>query len=480
MKKQWQDKKGPPGPPTLGGEASLASPQSMDADAMKGLRPTKSPPFLRGARGDQVIAASSIWGFRGLCVSLKWYLTAGLTLGYLSTLAMLHSPVWAKPSAALAIASEVDALPLVGDETKSITYTVILGDTLYGISRRKGLSLTELIAFNRDTVPDPDLILVGQILQLGTSEGSVPPHRDSQVQSPASPSRKIFRRPQPKRTKLNANKPKAEDRIVVASPTPKVSPSKTKPAPMAVQPHKRTPSSRSDLSKKTLVDRQPSLLANLPTVKLSGNRLGAAKRGSCAAPGQKLVALLPDTNLGQTVADQPTFFWSMPELKPEWQNRRLHSRFRITTVDAQDTDIDPPVYETEFDSGPVGIHSLTIPKEIPIGQNLRWTLVIVCDPDDPDGNEYVKGWIRRVEPTPQLAAELEKANLVDYPAIYARAGLWFDALRYLSAIRRKVGDESVGDDWATLLKQVNLGDLSSKPLNCQQESASSTGCTAVP
>jgi LysM repeat protein len=449
MKKQWQDRKSPPGPPMLGGEASLASSQSLDVDSMHGLRPTSR-------------------GFRGLCVSL----IAGLALGTL-----LPSPVWAQTFTTPAIASEVDSWP-AATETKSITYTVVLGDTLYGISRRKGLSLTELIALNRDTVSDPDLILIGQILQLGTFEGSVP--SDIQKPRPAAPAKKVSRRFRHPRPKQNANKPRAEDRIVSIQPTP--NPPKPRPAPTAVQPSKQTksPSSRSDLSKKTLVDRRPSLLANLPTVKLSGNRLGAAKRGSCAAPGQKLVALLPDTNLGQTVADQPTFFWSMPELKPEWQNRKLHSRFRLTRVDAQDTDIDPPVYETEFDSGPIGIHSLTIPKEIPVGQNLRWTLVVVCDPDDPDGNEYVKGWIRRVEPTPQLAAELEQANLVDYPAIYAKAGLWFDSLRYLSAIRRKVGDESIGDDWAALLQQVNLGDLASKPLNCQQESASSTGCTAVP
>lgn len=417
----------------------------------------------------------------------QWYLTArvGLALGYLSALAILQSPVWAKPSAVPAIASEIDASPIVREETKFITYTVVLGDTLYGISRKKGLLLTELIAFNRDTVPDPDLILVGQILQLGTSERSAPPHRDIQEPRPASSakpsSRNVSKRPKHNRAKLNTKGPRAEDRIAVAPQTPKVSPPRTEMAPTTVQSPKQTPSSRSDLSKKTLVDRRPSLLANLPTVKLSGNRLGAAKRGSCAAPGQKLVALLPDTNLGQTVADQPTFFWSMPELKPEWQNRKLHSRFRLTTVDAQDTDIDPPVYETEFDSGPVGIHSLTIPKEIPVGQNLRWTLVIVCDPDDPDGNEYVKGWIRRVEPTPRLSAELGQANLVDYPAIYARAGLWFDSLRYLSALRRKVGDESIGDDWATLLQQVNLGDIANKPMNCQQnQSTSGTGCTAVP
>jgi hypothetical protein len=412
----------------------------------------------------------------------QWYLaaTAGLTLG-LSTLAMLHSPVWAETFTAPTIAPVVDTLLAAGTETNSTTYKVVLGDTLYGISRRKGLSLADLIALNRDTVPDPDLILVGQILQLGPSELSTPPDKDIQGQSPVSPPR--TKRHRHTRTKPHANKLRAEDRIISEQPAPKTSPPKTKTTPTAVQPTTRTapPSSRSDLSKKTLVDRRPSLLANLPTAKLSGNRLGAAKRGSCAAPGQKLVALLPDTNLGQTVADQPTFFWLMPELKPEWQNRKLHSRFRLTRVDAQDIDIDPPVYETEFDSSPVGINSLTIPQEIPVGQNLRWTLVIVCDPDDPDGNEYVKGWIRRVEPTPQLAAELEQANLVDYPAIYAKAGLWFDALRYLSAIRRKVGDESIGDDWAALLKQVNLGDVANKPVNCQQnQSASGTGCTAVP
>jgi hydrogenase maturation protease len=44
---------GPPGPPIWGGEAPLASFQFMDADSMNGLCPTKSPPFLRGVRGDQ-------------------------------------------------------------------------------------------------------------------------------------------------------------------------------------------------------------------------------------------------------------------------------------------------------------------------------------------------------------------------------------------------------------------------------------------
>ena len=193
----------------------------------------------------------------------QWYLaaTAGLTLG-LSTLAMLHSPVWAETFTAPTIAPVVDTLLAAGTETSSTTYKVVLGDTLYGISRKKGLSLADLIALNRDTVPDPDLILVGQILQLGPSELSTPPDQDIQGQSPVSPPR--TRRHRHPHTKSHAKGPSTDGQIVSVQPTPKVSPPKTKTTPTAVQPTTRTapPSSRSDLrsdlSKKTLVVRKRS------------------------------------------------------------------------------------------------------------------------------------------------------------------------------------------------------------------------------
>jgi uncharacterized repeat protein (TIGR01451 family) len=68
----------PPGPPTtlreadaMGGEASLASLQLMNANALHGLRPTKSPSILS--------ENLRYGGFRGLCVSpnyQKWLLTS--------------------------------------------------------------------------------------------------------------------------------------------------------------------------------------------------------------------------------------------------------------------------------------------------------------------------------------------------------------------------------------------------------------------
>lgn len=334
----------------------------------------------------------------------------------------------------------------------SATYTVVLGETLWGISRRFGLPLGNLIALNRDQVADPDLIRVGQILRLA-------PHRP-EITATKPPAPRVASR------KTGSKKP--------AQKPPTVKP------PTVTQPQSADPRAYlSSLARDVLARHRRSILGSLPVQQLAGNRLGAAKRGSCAAAGQKLVALLPDTNLGQTVSDQPTFFWRMPALKPEWQSRALRTRFRLTAVDSQGLDIDPPLYQSEFDSGPPGIASLTLPVAIPTGENLRWTLSILCDPDDPDGNEYVKGWIRRVEASPQLAAELEKANLVDYPALYARAGLWFDALKYLSALRRKVSDASLDDDWAALLDQVQLGDVAKQPLTCRQDPAQTQGTCAT-
>ncbi len=388
------------------------------------------------------------------------------------------------------------------------TYTIRLGDTLWGISRRFNLPLTELVATNRDQIPDPDLIRVGQSLRLVVEPASQPqpvePISRQQSVEPTSRRQPVESTPRQRPVAVTTPAPRPlpakqvqpvgtrQPYLQSISPTQRQSAAQTiarkppaparstRPEPVEVVDSNRVAiaSSLSDLSSQTLARRRRSVLGSLPAQKLEGNRLGAAKRGSCAAPGQKLVALLPETNLGQTVSDQPTFFWLMPELKPEWQNRPLQSRFQINAVESGGTDIDPPLYEAEFESGPPGIASLTVQKPIPAGQNLRWTLKIICDPEDSDGNEYVKGWIRRVEPSAALSAELEKAKLVDYPSIYAKAGLWFDALRYLSAMRRKVGDEALGDDWEALLKQVQLGEFAGKPLACRQ-SPGTDSCTAV-
>jgi LysM repeat protein len=410
---------------------------------------------------------------------------SNLSVLWLSGIAIAASPLLIEPLALgqlLLFPTTINSTPSVLAQAGSSTYRVVLGDTLWGISRRSGIPLRVLIALNRDRVPDPDLIRVGQVLRFSDNLSIASPEAPqptvaSPVVAPKKRShvaRRVSRRHQrPSRTQVAAT-PK------VQAPVAPYAPPRRQESSLPAKTAASTNQDLSDLSSAALARRRRSVLANLPSMQLSGNRLGAAKRGSCAAPGQRLVALLPDTNLGQTVSDLPTFFWSMPELKPEWQGHKLRGRFRLNAVDGEGLDINPPIYTTEFDAGSSGISSLVIEQPLPENQNLRWTLILVCDPDDPDGNEFARGWIRRVKPSPELAAELEKASLVDYPAIYAKAGLWFDALKYLAAIRRKVGDAEIADEWANLMKQIDLGTLSNKPLSCQRSpEGANQDCSAV-
>jgi LysM repeat protein len=54
------------------------------------------------------------------------------------------------------------------------TYVVATGDTMSKIANRFGVSLDDLIAANRETVPDPDKLGVGDILVIPLPSASFP------------------------------------------------------------------------------------------------------------------------------------------------------------------------------------------------------------------------------------------------------------------------------------------------------------------
>jgi LysM repeat protein len=342
-------------------------------------------------------------------------------------------------------------------------YRVKLGDTLSGIARKNSVSLTKLIAANPQ-IADPDLIQVGQRL---TVPGDVVDPQ-SITKKPVQPIKTGRKK---KRQKIVAVVKKPVETVVkpIASGEKPVAPI-LKPLTPKIQ----APSNY-----------RPAFLSlKLPTQQLVGNRQGAAKRGpGCSTPRKSLAALLPDTNLGLVVAEQPTFFWFMPNVEtPE----PAEIEFVLSATDGNGLDIDPPLYNTRFSSkGLSGISNLTVPADRPsleVGRDYRWSLSIICNPEDRSQDEEVSGWIRRIAPDPALATKLEKAGPTEYPAIYAEAGLWFDALRYLAALRRQSNnDTTLTSDWSSLLKAVGLVQVSDKPLTCVAPSTESTvQCPVAP
>ncbi len=196
---------------------------------------------------------------------------------------------------------------------------------------------------------------------------------------------------------------------------------------------------------------------------LPGNREGAASRGCFKAFQPTLTALVPDSNLGLTISGHPTFFW----LTPEAPTQGFQLEFRLTEVNSQQLD-GPVRYETSFQSHSAGITSLTLPSDLaPLseGQTYHWYVSLICDPADRSGDVVVDGWIKRVSPEPTLTTSLQQVELVDYPAVYAEAGLWYDALKTLVALKRLAPEDVVLQErWQSFLGTVGLENLAQQPI----------------
>ncbi|MBD2742225.1 DUF928 domain-containing protein [Coleofasciculus sp. FACHB-1120] len=187
-----------------------------------------------------------------------------------------------------------------------------------------------------------------------------------------------------------------------------------------------------------------------------------ASRGSstCAAEGKSLMALLPSTNIGLTVAAHPTLFVALPEASVQEAEFILYNGETSEQVK----------YETTLPIPNVGgVVSVSLPqKDAPplvVGKTYRWSLSVICDPEDRGADIVVEGWIQRVQPSSVLRNALQKAAPRDRPAIYADAGMWLDTLSSLADLRNaNPSDLTLETDWQDLLKSVNLGTVAKEPL----------------
>ncbi|MBW4573916.1 MAG: DUF928 domain-containing protein [Aphanothece sp. CMT-3BRIN-NPC111] len=193
---------------------------------------------------------------------------------------------------------------------------------------------------------------------------------------------------------------------------------------------------------------------------LPGRRVAAGSRNpEVAIAGKQLTALVPETNLSLTLAAHPTLFFYVPKsAKPQ-----------VVEFVLNDSN-DQLIYEKTFTiSGNSGIMSVSIPasaaKPLEIGQNYHWFFSIVRNHDDRAEDTFVEGWLKRVQPNPNLISQLEKVQPSERVAIYAANNLWQDALTTLADIRHSgLNSAAFEPAWKQLLQSVKLDDISQEPL----------------
>lgn len=191
------------------------------------------------------------------------------------------------------------------------------------------------------------------------------------------------------------------------------------------------------------------------------NRRSAGTRSDCISANnqiEELVSLMPSkNNIGTTLSPYPTIFVYVPQTN----NRK--GEFIITegntTVYSSTTEL----------SSQAGIINLDIPRdsnvfELGAGRDYKWTFAIVCNPQNRSEDEYVSGYVRRID-NPQLEEKIQQVPTDERLDFYAREGIWLETITTIVQMRQNnPQDSALANDWQSLLESVGLEDIASQPL----------------
>ena len=110
-----------------------------------------------------------------------------------------------------------------------------------------------------------------------------------------------------------------------------------------------------------------------------------------------------------------------------------------------------------------GIVQVQVPYLLAKDTFYRWSFAVVCDADRPSRNPVVSGWVRRVEPDSGVVQKLKKVKQPERVAtIYAKAGLWYDALTLLA--KHRDANPQTAAAWQELLRSQQLETVSLQPI----------------
>jgi hypothetical protein len=161
---------------------------------------------------------------------------------------------------------------------------------------------------------------------------------------------------------------------------------------------------------------------------------------------QQLIPLLPPNRFGLTISSNPTFFAYVPKttaiaveftLENQQGKGIAHKRLALTST--------PSIVSIQFEKTP-----------LEVGQDYKWLISVVCETGDPE-DAFSEGIIRRIQPEPALLRKLENASAIERVYIYAKFGIWHEAIADLANLRlSQPNNTDLKASWQTLLKSSSL------------------------
>ena len=195
-----------------------------------------------------------------------------------------------------------------------------------------------------------------------------------------------------------------------------------------------------------------------PDVTAPDNRQGGTHRGCKLRDGLFITPLVPESNIGLTLTDSPTFFVyvSQPSAQVE---------FILLNEDESEV-----VYETTLKIDKPGIVGVSLSekdktKNIEVGKRYVWSFALACDPLERSGDYIVKGWMQRIEPQATLKSDLANPDPRARLIAYAKNGIWHETLATLAQMRSLAPDDSgLRAEWTQLLQSQGLESIADQPL----------------
>ena len=168
----------------------------------------------------------------------------------------------------------------------------------------------------------------------------------------------------------------------------------------------------------------------------------------CPQMKKPLLALIPQTNLGYTLASHPTFWLYIPGYSDS------------INFTLKDKDTGEEIYQTKFNvESEEGIISLKLPSFVPrlkLGKEYRWRFVFNCR-NEPK-NLSVEGVVARKATTENLTSQLNSAaTVMEMIDIYEENGLWHETITTLGNLRRSYPDNvAIAARWKRLLERDDI------------------------
>ncbi|MGB3652804.1 MAG: DUF928 domain-containing protein [Rivularia sp. (in: cyanobacteria)] len=149
----------------------------------------------------------------------------------------------------------------------------------------------------------------------------------------------------------------------------------------------------------------------------------STRTGTCSETTQaNLTALAPISHFGQTVSQQPTFAWFVPDTKSYPMELSLYEY----SINGKGEEIK----SFKFSSQP-GIMTFSIPKDefnFSVGKKYLWQIALLCDTNNPGKDVYTELVIEVVPMPINLASQIaQTTNSIERARIYGKAGFWYDA-----------------------------------------------------